>query len=192
MTATGGTITVEDGNTFGAAADVTATGTGSVVTVDHSGFGNDVALSASGASTLTVTNSTVSHSDTLNATGSSALTVDDGANLAVNDSLSLSGGAVTLDHTALSGHGVLTGNLANVSSVEASGGALDISGLTTATVVATVDANATLIVGTTADPVTFNGTGTLQLDIPQNYSGTVGGFTTGDVIDLKGITFSNE
>ena len=73
------------------------------------------------------------------------------------DSVSLTSGSVTIDGTSIDGYGTLSGHLGtDVASVTADGGTLDITGLTTGPVSATVDSGDALTVGAANDIVTFN------------------------------------
>ena len=181
VTATGGTLTVEDGSSFGNDATITTTGAGTVLTVTGastfgdfasvtasgassltieggSSFAASDSVSAAGASTLTIDDSTFGSHITIGASGGSSLTIEGGASFSDDDALMLSSGTVTVDATAIVGFGTLSGSVgaADILSIEAKDGTLDITGLTTGTVTATVDALSSLIVGAAGHIATFS------------------------------------
>ena len=158
ITATNGTLTIENGSSFGSNASVTTTDAGTTLTITGgSSFGSNAIVSASGGSTLIIEgSSTFGNSVSVEATGGSSLTIEGGASLAAADTITLSSGTTAVDGTEIVGFGTLSGNLTNIASIEADGGTLNITGLTTGTVSATVDASAALVVGAAGHTVTFS------------------------------------
>ncbi len=177
--ATGGaSVTIEDASSVGSGDSVYATDSGSQLTIDGAVLAGGITayatggstltvegadtfdangtFDATGASTLAVNGATFDGDNSVAATGGGSLTLDGGAALASGDAVTLDGGSVTFDGTAIDGTGILSGNLTDVSSVEAAPGTLDITGLTMPAVSAIVDGGATLDVGATSTITTFS------------------------------------
>ncbi len=192
-TLTGGVWTVGAGSTIQLArstfiytlnADVTLSGTGSVIQ----------SLNSSN-----VQNSLDGSLRTIGASG--ALRVLGGRSLALKGTVSDQGllqlGGGTLSNTSVTtisgtllGYGTAVGGITNNGVIEANGGRLTIVNIATGTGRLQVDAGATLDLATTnAMNSGFSGVGgTLQLDKPTTYTGTIGGFAVGDTIVLGGVT----
>src|SRR5262249_52566045 len=91
----------------------------------------------------------------------------------------------------VSGSGVIEGNLVDDGVVEAKGGTLIIDGSVSGSGTieigdgATVEITGAVSAGTRIVFETRNGT--LQLDSPQSFQGTIAAATYGDVIDLPGV-----
>ena len=113
-------------------------------------------------------------------------------------SLVLQGGSViTPDNAALtldtggtlSGYGTVALGAVNNGSITATGGNLDIAGLVSGIGQLTIsNASELELGGATSDTVSFGGNvGTLKLDNPASFSGTIAGLALGDTIDLAGI-----
>jgi hypothetical protein len=85
----------------------------------------------------------------------------------------------------LFGFGTINGSVGDAGTIEANRGALDITGPITGTSRLVIDAAATLeLGGTTTEAVAFNGVSTLKLDTPTSFTGSLGGVSYGDVIDI--------
>jgi len=88
------------------------------------------------------------------------------------------------------GKGTVISSVTNSGTIEANGGVLSIQGTVLGTGTLQIDAGATLdlagIIGA-GQTANFSSTsGTLKLEQPSNFFGTIGNFTGGDVIDLPG------
>ena len=107
--------------------------------------------------------------------------------------LALAGGTIqtgTLTITALgslSGTGTIDAVVANASTVLASGGTLDIAGVVAGGGGLAIAAGAALDLGaSSAEAVSFAGAGgTLRLDAPASFTGTITDFAVGDTLSLK-------
>src|SRR5258708_33978419 len=93
-------------------------------------------------------------------------------------------------HATLSDTGSLTvnGHLANDGAIIVNGGALTVTGPVTGTGSMTIDSGTVELGGADVGTVTFAGTGTLKLDQPQSFSGTIAGLVPTDTLDLGGVS----
>jgi Ca2+-binding RTX toxin-like protein len=93
-------------------------------------------------------------------------------------------------HATLSDTGSLTVNwhLANNGAIIVNGGALTVTGPVTGTGSMTIDSGTVELGGADAGTVTFAGNGTLKLDQPQNFTGTIAGLVPTDTLDLGGVS----
>jgi hypothetical protein len=92
--------------------------------------------------------------------------------------------------STLAGSGMILGTIADAGTIAANG-VLDIAGAISGAGELVIGSSATLELGGTASQTAiFNGIGTLQLDVPASYSGTLSGLASGDVIDIASTTVS--
>jgi fibronectin-binding autotransporter adhesin len=138
------------------------------------------ATDATHVSTLDLESSTIDGgivkiSGVLESTGTSFI---DKANINNSGTIDVTGGTLTIDAAS---------SLTNTGTLEADGGTLfikgDVSGAGAAT---TTDGGTLDFGGADAQTVTFDGAGTLKLEASANFTGTISGLATGDVIDLAG------
>ncbi len=139
---------------------------------------------------VTIGNAAVA--DDLNANGTLTL----GSSLTLNavagtQGFDLSGSGEIVNEGAISGFGTVNLALVNNGTVVAQNGDLALLGGVSGTAALQMAAGATLELGTaTSLDTQFNSaSGTLLLDAPTTYSGTIHGFTAGGSIDLAGISF---
>ena len=162
LTLSGDVVTDASGGSIAVAATGSLTLEGNAsLTVDFVSGGNSVMTADGGVIVIEDDTLGAGSGDafvagsSVTATGGT-LTVDDVA-FTAGASVTLSSGSVTLEGSAIDGSGALSGNLTgDITSVEASGGNLDITGLTLGTVAATVDNGDVLTVGAPNETVTFS------------------------------------
>ena len=153
-------------------------------------------IKAVGAATEVLGGGTVSAGGTMSIQGGSlsgsAILEDDGLIKLSSASVDLSSLTVGLGGE-LSGSGTVADPLANSGIINASVGKLDLGGAVTGIGQLQIGNGATLeLGGTTAEAATFEGKlGTLLLDDPSRFSGTVAGMAKGDGIDLADFAFSS-
>jgi hypothetical protein len=178
------TLTLEFGaNVTTDAADITLTGTGSV-------------LRSVGATIERLESSLA----TIAATGTLAVLGNRGyaTTLALTDDgkLQLQGGTLSAGSLAVAAGALLTGSgtvataISNAGTVDASGGTLTLSGAATGAGGLQIEANATLELGAAnAETVLFNGASAeLKLDSPTTFTGTLSGFAATDSLLLESTT----
>jgi hypothetical protein len=94
----------------------------------------------------------------------------------------------------ISGTGTLIAPVSNAGTIDANGGTLSALGALTGTGSLTIEANATLELDNSVaagEVATFkSSTGTLRLDLPASFAGTINNYVGGDVIDLPGQTLT--
>jgi autotransporter-associated beta strand protein len=162
--------------------------------------GGNLALIKTGGGTLilsaanTYTGSTTVAAGTLEVDGSiasSVVTVQSGATLDGSGATGIvtvqSGGIIDVQDDTLSLAGLVNSGLVHIES----GAALAVNGVSNAF---TINNGGELeLGGASSEQVTFqsSSTGTLRLDQPQNFTGTVTGFGAGDTIDLSNVTHSS-
>jgi hypothetical protein len=135
----------------------------------------------SGAGQLGQGQLTLVNEGTINASGTNALVIDTGSNAIVNSG--------TLEATG-SGGLVVKSAVQNSGNIWADGGNVTVNGAVTGNGTATISGSATLEFGAaSAENTSFaaGATGTLKLDQPESFSGTVSGFGAGDALDLADI-----
>ena len=187
---------------------VWSAGAGSTIQLARNSFvatlNADVTLSGAGSSLqcLNASNVQTTLDSTLRTIGASgALRLLGGRSLAMKVSvldqgtLQLAGGTISNNGTTtianlLIGYGTVAGVVSDTGLIEANGGVLAIMGASSGSGRMQIDAGATLELGTTcALNAAFAGAaGTLLLDKPTTYSGTIGGFAVGETIVLAGAT----
>ncbi|MFO1080280.1 MAG: VWD domain-containing protein [Reyranellaceae bacterium] len=152
-----------------------------------------IQLTGSGAHASLKVTTLVQNSGVIFVNGGGIL--QDGDSLINSGALKLSGGTidsptVTLERSGtLTGKGTIDGSIINNGTLEAADGVLVVSGSLSGNGVNKIDANATLEFGSgSPDAVFFNGSSaTLRLDTPAAFTSTIIGFTTSDMIDLRGL-----
>ena len=138
------------------------------------------ATDATHVSTLDLESSTIDGgivkiSGVLESTGTSFI---DKATINNSGTIDVTGGTLTIDAAS---------SLTNTRTLEADGGTLFIKGDVSGAGAATITDGGTLdLGGADAQTVTFVGAGTLKLEDLANFTGTISGLATGDVIDLAG------
>jgi hypothetical protein len=154
---------------------------------------------------VTVNGTAVAYSLTLNdfsrlsvsgtLTLGTSLTVDGGARLTLSGG-TLSAQSITSDDTSglLFGYGTVSGAVKGYVTIYADGGTLKIQGsLAGDQGPFVIESGATLELSNgTAGPIWFSDNlGTLKLDAPTTFTGSLGNIVVGDTIDLDGITASS-
>jgi len=159
---------------------------------------NSGSLELSGG-TVTAASVTVATGATLSSAGTLTLVAGAGAipanGVEVTDgAVNLAGG--TIQGTSLAvgagvtvlGAGTIGAPITNSGTVEAEGGRLSLTAQISGAGAVQIAQDAVLELGAeTTAGVAFTGAdGTLKLDLPASYTGTISGFAAGDLIDLKG------
>jgi hypothetical protein len=155
----------------------------------YSGGGSTLKIAGpvSGTGTLLTGGSTIEL-----AGATAAGTVTDNGTLRL-DGITLTTTSVTVGSGAhLIGSGTVAAAVVNSGTIESNSGLLDVSGAVTGTGTLRIDAGETLEVGSTVastqTAVFASNTGTLSLDIPLDFSGSITNFTGSDAIYLGGET----
>lgn len=169
------------------------------------GFGTVTSAVVTNAGTVNASGGTLKLSAAISGTG--ALQSTAGATLelagattagAVTDNGTVKLDGVTLTSTSvavstgahLSGFGTVTSGATNGGTIEASGGALKVSGAVTGTGSLLIDAGQTLELGSSAantqTAVFASSAGTLSLDAPGSFAGSISSFAGSDDIHLGG------
>ena len=179
-----GAVTVESGATL-KLDNVTVTGTIFTDVATSSTIQIDIGdtLAFNGA---TINGGTLNVFGELDSTGTSLIS---GATITNTGIIDVTAGTLTIDATS---------TLDNTGTLETNGGKFVIgagavvSGTATVTIAGGGLAD---LVGTTTQTLnlnaTFSGNGTLELDNPQHYGGTITGFGAGDTIDLTDLGYSS-
>jgi hypothetical protein len=174
------------------AADIILTGTGSAIQ----------AFNGTAQVTIDQTLTTIASSGTLALAGgrnwSSTLAVTDAGKLQLAGSTFKTGTLAIAAGGTLGGYGTVTTAIANNGVIEAgAGGTLTLSGSISGTGQIRIDAGGKLDAASSVvatQTVTFGGAGgTLKIDAPATFKGTIAGFGAGDAIDvstLAGATIS--
>ena len=170
----GGQVTLSDSS---ANAIVGTTPTSTLTNVDNTIYG--AGQIGSGDGTLTLLNEAHGTIDANYADGT--LTLHTG-NIIVNEGLLESTDGSTLQ---------IDDNVSNPGTLAANGGTIIAAGdVTGSGDVAIGGGGQADFAGAFNESVTFTGPGTLELSHSQTYSGTVGGFGAGDVLDLNDLAYS--
>src|SRR5262249_26924238 len=162
----------------------------------------DVLIDLAGTYTITISQPAVAHSLTISAAGA---TVKDNVSLVLSDALTINSGTFELANGSLQtpmiliglaglflvdNGGIISQPVTNNGTLEVAGGTLELAGTLSGTGVFKIDAGAALqIDGADALQVVFNtgSTGTLILEDPTHFTGTIAGLTTSTKIDLTNI-----
>jgi hypothetical protein len=162
----------------------------------------DVLIDVAGSYTITISQPSVAQSLTISAAGA---TVKDNVSLALSNALTINSGTFELANGSLQTPMILIGlaglflvdngaiiaaPVTNNGTLEVAGGTLELAGALSGTGVFKIDAGAALqIDGAASINVAYSGsTGTLILDDPTHFTGTIAGLTTTAKIDLTNIT----
>jgi probable HAF family extracellular repeat protein len=173
------TITTGSGN-----ANITITGDGNNTVTTGSGDAN-ITIDGYGNNTITAG----SGHDTVSITGDTLLggnTIHGGVNLVTFSSISVDSTNLTMDGlSSVASFNMVDGDTTILN------GSLDITGDVTGSGTITIGANSTLELGKNDSAgVYFDGVGTLILDQPQLFNGSITGQTNGDQIILKNTNYS--
>ena len=169
----GGEVTLSDNNgnaIVGGGADTTLTNLDNTI---------------GGAGRLGDASMTLSNAGVIDATGDNPLIIDTGGNIISNSG--------TIEATGGGGL-IIRGAVANSGTLSADGGNLTVDGTVAGAGIALIAGTATFEFGAaSAENTSFasGGAGTLRLDQPAAFSGTVSGFTGGDAIDLADLAFGS-
>ena len=166
--------------------------------------GTDVLIDLAGAYTITISQPSVAQSLTISAAGA---TVKDNVSLQLSNALTINSGTFELANGSLQTPLILIGlaglflvdngaiisqPVTNNGTLEVAGGTLELAGALSGTGVFKIDAGAALqIDGADALQVVFTGsTGTLILEDPIHFTGTIAGLNGNAAIDLTNINSS--